>query len=37
VLAIQDSSDIKFSTTPEDRRGLWKIGKGNVFGVILQP
>src|SRR6266478_6602889 len=35
VLAIQDSSDIKFSTTPEDRRGLGKVGKGNVFGVIL--
>jgi Transposase DDE domain len=35
VLAIQDSSDIKFSTTPENRRGLGKVGKGNVFGVIL--
>jgi hypothetical protein len=35
VLAIQDSSDIKFSTTPEDRRGLGKVGKGNIFGVIL--
>lgn len=35
VLAIQDSSDIKFSTTGERRRGLGKVGKGNVFGLIL--
>lgn len=35
VLAIQDSSDIKFSTTSERRRGLGKVGKGNVFGLIL--
>jgi Transposase DDE domain len=35
VLAIQDSSDIKFSTTADDRRGLGKVGKGNIFGVIL--
>ena len=35
VLAIQDSSDLKFSTTPQDRRGLGKVGKGNIFGVIL--
>jgi hypothetical protein len=35
VLAIQDTSDIKFSTTPDDRRGLGKVGKGNVFGVLL--
>lgn len=35
VLAIQDTSDIKFSTTPNDRRGLGKVGKGNVFGVLL--
>ena len=27
VLAIQDSSDIKFSTTQESRRGLGKVGK----------
>jgi hypothetical protein len=31
VLAIQDTSDIKFSTTPNDRRGLGKVGKGNIF------
>jgi len=35
VLAIQDSSDIKFSTTQESRRGLGKVGKGNIFGVVL--
>jgi hypothetical protein len=35
VLAIHDTSDIKFSTTPDDRRGLGKVGKGNVFGVLL--
>jgi hypothetical protein len=35
VLAIQDTSDIKFSTTQDDRRGLGKVGKGNVFGVLL--
>jgi len=35
VLAIQDSSDIKFSTTEDNRRGLGKVGKGNVYGVIL--
>jgi hypothetical protein len=35
VLAIQDSSDIKFSTTPQDRRGLGKVGKGNSYGVVL--
>jgi hypothetical protein len=35
VLAIQDSSDIKFSTTAERRRELGKVGKGNVFGLIL--
>jgi len=35
VLALQDSSDIKFSTTADDRRGLGKVGKGNIFGVIL--
>ena len=35
VLAIQDTSDIKFATTPEDRRGLGKVGKGNIYGVLL--
>jgi hypothetical protein len=35
ILAIQDTSEIKFATTEEDRRGLGKIKKGNVFGVLL--
>jgi len=35
VLAIQDTSDIKFSTTELNRRGLGKVGKGNVRGVLL--
>ncbi len=35
VLAIQDTSEIKFATTDEDRRGLGKVKKGNVYGVLL--
>ncbi len=35
VLAIQDTSEIKFTTTEEDRRGLGRIKKGNAFGVLL--
>jgi hypothetical protein len=35
VLAIQDSSDIKFSTTAKSRRGLGPVGKGNIFGLVL--
>jgi hypothetical protein len=35
VLAIQDTSEIKFATTAEDRRGLGKIKKGNVHGALL--
>ncbi len=37
VLAIQDTSEIKFATTEENRRGLGKIKKGNAFGVLLHP
>jgi hypothetical protein len=37
VLAIQDTSEIRFTTTEENRRGLGKIKKGNVFGVLLHP
>jgi hypothetical protein len=37
VLALQDTSEIKFATTETDRRGLGKIKKGNVFGVLLHP
>jgi hypothetical protein len=35
VLAIQDTSEIKFATTPENRRGLGKVKKGNVHGVLM--
>jgi hypothetical protein len=35
VLAIQDTSEINFRTTPERRRGLGEIGKGIGRGVLL--
>jgi hypothetical protein len=35
VLAIQDTSEIKFSTTKDDRRGLGRVKKGNAYGVLL--
>ena len=31
VLAIQDTSEIHFNTTPQRRRGLGEIGKGNNY------
>jgi Transposase DDE domain len=37
ILAIQDTSEINFSTTAERRRGLGEIGKGNGRGVLLHP
>jgi hypothetical protein len=37
VLAIQDTSEIHFNTTPQRRRGLGEIGKANNFGVLLHP
>lgn len=37
VLAIQDTSEVKFATTDENRRGLGKIKKGNTYGVLLHP
>jgi hypothetical protein len=37
VLAIQDTCEIHFNTTPQRRRGLGEIGKGNSFGVLLHP
>jgi hypothetical protein len=37
VLAIQDTSEITFATTPERDRGLGKIGKGGGRGVLLHP
>lgn len=35
VLAIQDTSEINFNTTPTRRRGLGEIGKGAGRGVLL--
>jgi hypothetical protein len=37
ILAIQDTSDINFATTPHRRRGLGEIGKGSGHGVLLHP
>lgn len=35
VLAIQDTSEINFSTTKQHRRGLGEIGKGSGHGLLL--
>jgi hypothetical protein len=35
VLAIHDTSEINFRTSPERRRGLGEIAKGNSYGVLL--
>jgi hypothetical protein len=35
VLAIHDTSEINFRTTPARRRGLGEIGRGNGHGVLL--
>src|SRR6202035_4828175 len=35
VLAIQDTSEINFRTTPERQRGLGEIGKGIGRGVLV--
>src|SRR5262245_38289599 len=35
VLAIQDTSEINFKTTPDRRRGLGEIGKGTGHGALL--
>lgn len=37
VLVLQDTSEIKFATTAENRRKLGKIKKGNAYGVLLHP
>jgi hypothetical protein len=37
VLAIQDTSEVNFATTPARRRGLGEIGKGNGYGLLLHP
>lgn len=35
VLAIHDTSEINFHTSPEHRRGLGEIARGNSHGVLL--
>lgn len=35
VLAIQDTTELNFATTPERRRGLGEIGKGIGHGALL--
>jgi hypothetical protein len=35
VLAIQDTSEVIWSTSPQRRRGLGPAGKGNAFGVLV--
>ena len=35
VLAIQDTSELNFRTTSEDRRGLGEIGRGSGHGLLL--
>jgi hypothetical protein len=35
VLAIQDASKIKFRTRAERRRGLGKVGHGNIHGLMV--
>ena len=37
VLAIHDTSEINYRTSPEHRRGLGEIAKGNSYGVLLHP
>jgi hypothetical protein len=37
VLALQDTSEIRFATTPDNRRDLGKIKKGNCYGLLLHP
>jgi hypothetical protein len=35
VLAIQDTSELRFATTEDDRRGLGKVKKGSAYGALL--
>ena len=34
VLAIQDTTEVKFPTTAQRRRGLGPVKKGNAYGVV---
>jgi len=35
VLAIQDTSELRFATTADNRRGLGKVKKGSAYGLLL--
>jgi hypothetical protein len=35
ILAIQDTSEVKFPTSAQRRRGLGPVGKGNAYGVLV--
>jgi hypothetical protein len=35
VLAIQDTCEVKFPTTAQNRRGLGPVKKGNAYGVLV--
>src|ERR1039458_5013561 len=35
VLAIQDTTEVKFPTTAQRRRGLGPVKKGNTYGVVV--
>lgn len=37
ILAVQDTSEVHFTTTPERRRGLGPAGKGNAVGLQVHP
>ncbi len=37
VLALQDTTEVHFSTTAQRRRGLGATGKGNVHGLMVHP
>ncbi len=37
VLALQDTSEIRFATTPDNRRDLGKVKKGTCWGLLLHP
>lgn len=37
VLALQDTSEIKFPTTEDNRRDLGKVKKGSCWGLLLHP
>lgn len=37
VLALQDTSEIRFPTTQDNRRDLGRVKKGNCWGMLLHP